>query len=134
MKLEKLIGNLSGIITASVLMFASPQNAYAKVTQVDRRLNGTIIRVNDGKAACVSCGHKIKKKLKIESSEKIKKNNSVVVIKEESDNTYPVVEIECPECGNSKAYFWTMQTRSSDESETKFYKCMKCRHTWRKYR
>ncbi|PIO07920.1 transcription factor S, partial [Candidatus Pacearchaeota archaeon CG10_big_fil_rev_8_21_14_0_10_35_219] len=32
------------------------------------------------------------------------------------------------------AYFWTMQTRAADESETKFYRCTKCDHTWREYR
>ncbi len=95
---------------------------------------GSLIIVKDGKAACASCGHKIKKKLKIEASEKITKKEEIAVIKEESDNTYPVVDIVCPKCKNKKSYFWTQQTRSSDESETKFYKCIKCKHTWRVYR
>ncbi|PJB94591.1 transcription factor S, partial [Candidatus Pacearchaeota archaeon CG_4_9_14_0_8_um_filter_35_24] len=25
-------------------------------------------------------------------------------------------------------------TRAADESETKFYRCTKCDHTWREYR
>ena len=90
--------------------------------------------IKEDKAACVSCGHKPKKRPKIEASEKIEKKDSVVVIKEDADNTLPVVQMECPKCGNKKSYFWTTQTRSSDESETKFYKCTKCKHTWRKYR
>ena len=32
-----------------------------------------------------------------------------------------------------KSYFWMMQTRGSDEPETKFYKCEKCKHVWRDY-
>jgi transcription factor S len=95
---------------------------------------GGMILVTEGKAACVSCGHKPKDKVKIQSSEKIKKQQVVAVIKEESDNTNPIVEIKCPKCKNNKAYFWTKQTRSSDESETKFYKCLECKHTWRVYR
>ncbi len=95
---------------------------------------GSIIIIKKGKAVCVNCGHKLKKKLKIEASEKMIKQESVAVINEEADNTYPIVQIECPECKNKKSYFWTMQTRSSDEAETKFYKCTKCKHTWRKYR
>ncbi len=95
---------------------------------------GGMILVQDDKAACANCGHKPKKRPKIESSEMIGKHDSIAVIKEGSDNTLPVVETECPKCGNKKAYFWTKQTRSSDESETKFYRCTKCNHAWRKYR
>jgi len=95
---------------------------------------GSIVLVQDYKAACASCGHKVKKKPKIEASEKIKRQDSVAVIKEGSDNTLPIIEMECPKCKNNKAYFWTKQTRSADESETKFYKCTKCGHAWRKYR
>lgn len=95
---------------------------------------GSIIVVKDNKAVCAACGHKAKKKPKIEAMEKIGKRESVAIINEEADNTYPTVQIECPNCKNKKAYFWTTQTRSSDESETKFYKCTKCKHTWRAYR
>jgi DNA-directed RNA polymerase subunit M len=95
---------------------------------------GGMILVTDSKAACVRCGHKLKKKPKIESSEKTEHKGEIEIIKEEADITHPIVEIECLKCKNKKAYFWTMQTRGSDESETKFYKCTKCKHTWRKYR
>jgi hypothetical protein len=46
-KLEKIIGVLGGIVTAGVLMFASPNYADAKVTQVEKRSNGTIVRIYD---------------------------------------------------------------------------------------
>lgn len=95
---------------------------------------GALILLKDGKAECASCGYKPKKKIKIEASEKIKSRESIVVIDEDKENTYPVVQIKCPKCNNKEAYFWTTQTRSSDESETKFYKCVKCKHTWRVYR
>jgi len=32
-----------------------------------------------------------------------------------------------------KQGWWTQQTRSSDEPETRFYRCMKCKKTWREY-
>lgn len=95
---------------------------------------GGMIIFEDKKAYCASCGHKPKKRIKIESSEKLEKKEEVAIVKEDSDTTYPTVEMECPKCGHKKAYFWTQQTRSADESETKFYKCIKCKHTWRKYR
>ncbi len=95
---------------------------------------GGIIIVKDNKAVCAACGIKSAKKPKIEVSEKIEKHELVAVIDEEEDNTYPVIDMVCPKCKHKKAYFWTTQTRASDESETKFYKCTKCKHTWRKYR
>jgi DNA-directed RNA polymerase subunit M len=90
--------------------------------------------VADGRATCLSCGKKLDKKPRIEASEKMEKASEISVVNEDAANIYPEVDMTCPECKNKKAYFWTMQTRSSDESETKFYKCTKCKHTWRKYR
>ena len=88
----------------------------------------------DKPAVCAKCGYKHKGKLKIQSSEKILVPGRVAVVDESKLNTYPIIEIKCPSCKQKEAYFWTMQTRSSDESETKFYKCVKCEHTWRTYR
>jgi DNA-directed RNA polymerase subunit M len=93
-----------------------------------------IIVLSEGKAVCPSCGYRPKKRIRIESSEKIENKESIAIIKEGSDNTYPIVQIKCEKCKNNSAYFWTTQTRSSDESETKFYKCVKCGHTRREYR
>lgn len=95
---------------------------------------GGIIAVKEGKAVCAACGAKASKKPKIEASEKIRRHETIAVVKEGDDNTYPIVDMECPSCKNKKSYFWSIQTRASDESETKFYKCVKCQHTWRKYR
>jgi transcription factor S len=94
---------------------------------------GSIILVQDKKAVCAKCSYKPKGKVKIQASEKIVKHGKVAVIKEKELNTYPIIEMKCDKCKNKKAYFWTLQTRASDESETKFYKCTKCEHTWRDY-
>ena len=56
-----------------------------------------------------------------------------VQIEEDKDTAYPLVDKECPKCGNKKAYFWEIQTRASDEPATQFFKCEKCKHTWRHY-
>jgi len=95
---------------------------------------GGVIVPQDKKAICAKCGFKSSKSVKIQSTQKLEKGEGVVVIKEKELNTYPVVDIKCPECKNKQAYFWTLQTRASDESETKFYKCTDCEHTWRVYR
>jgi transcription factor S len=95
---------------------------------------GGIIKIENNIAFCAGCRHKFKKKPKIEAREIINKKELIEVIDEEADNTYPLVQIDCPKCGHKKAFFWTSQTRAADEPETKFYKCEKCKHTWRKYR
>lgn len=82
---------------------------------------------------CARCDYSTKEKLKIKTSEKIEERNKVAVVKKEM-NTLPIVVEKCKECGNDKAYFWTIQTRAGDEAETKFFKCTKCDHTWREYR
>ncbi|HOI18484.1 MAG TPA: transcription factor S [Candidatus Woesearchaeota archaeon] len=82
---------------------------------------------------CASCGY-ASKESKTVLTEKSEEQKEVVVIDNASEGeNLPKMEVECPKCGNSYAYFWTMQTRASDEPETKFYKCTKCEHTWRDY-
>lgn len=94
---------------------------------------GSLIMVQDGKAKCAGCNYSPKNPVSIKSSEKIEKRKEIAVISEK-EKTYPEVEIDCPKCEHKKAFFWTIQTRSSDEPETRFFKCTKCDHTWRVYR
>ena len=55
--------------------------------------------------------------------ENMEKTKEVEIVDEADGQTYPVVDQECSQCKNKKAYFWLVQTRASDEPETKFYKC-----------
>ncbi|MFA6974243.1 MAG: transcription factor S [Parcubacteria group bacterium] len=86
---------------------------------------------NDG---CPRCSYTSKGKLKITISEKIDDKKEVPVISDDDAKVLPIVTEKCKKCGNNKAYFWTVQTRSGDEAETKFFKCTKCEFTWREYR
>lgn len=81
---------------------------------------------------CRSCGKIIKKKTKhkIES----KSDNEGVVVIEDNTPSLPTTEKECPKCSHGRAYWWLIQTRSSDEPPTQFYKCVKCKNTWREYK
>lgn len=38
---------------------------------------------------------------------------------------------ECPKCGNHEAYWWIVQTDTAEEPSTQFFRCTKCKHTWR---
>lgn len=82
--------------------------------------------------AC-SCGYVDKGKEKIELKEEIKNKQRETEIVNEQETTLPETEAECPKCGHKKAGYWLVQTRAGDEPETKFLKCMKCKHTWRDY-
>jgi transcription factor S len=79
-----------------------------------------------------SCGYTDKKMEAPTFRENLGGGPQVAVVDREIE-PLPLTEAACPECGNDKAYYWTMQTRASDEPETKFYKCQKCKHTWRDY-
>ena len=39
----------------------------------------------------------------------------------------------CPKCSYKEAETWQEQTRSADEPSTTFFRCLKCRFTWREY-
>ena len=79
-----------------------------------------------------SCGYKqaAEKVTIVETSEPAK--GVVVVEKETSVNV--IVDAQCEKCGNKKAEYWEVQTRSADEPPTRFHKCTKCGHTWREYK
>ena len=95
---------------------------------------GSVLVEKRKKYGCMKCSYTAKGKVKIESTEEMQELKKVPLIKEKESNVMPTVAANCPKCGNKEAYFWTSQTRSADEAETKFFKCVKCNHTWREYR
>lgn len=70
---------------------------------------------------------------KIEQKKQKMKENTVVITKEDRVSVHPIVTKECPHCGNKEAEAWQEQTRSADEASTSFFKCTKCKKTWREY-
>lgn len=51
----------------------------------------------------------------------------------EGEDTNPTIKLDCEKCGHDEAIWWMFQTRSADEPTTRFYRCTKCKHTWRDY-
>ena len=81
-----------------------------------------------------SCGyiHKDKEEAKIKLSDELVKDKKIEVMDEEDKiKTMPLTTIDCPMCDSESARFWTVQTRSADEAETRFFRCEKCHHIWR---
>lgn len=58
-----------------------------------------------------------KKLIVVSSDDKISGNMKVIKI--------------CPKCENKEAETWQVQIRSSDEPSTIFFRCTKCKFTWR---
>ena len=92
---------------------------------------------NATSAICPKCGYsestakKNKKETKEERKEEMSKLN--IVEGDEAKETLSTIKIDCEKCGNNEAVWWMLQTRSADEPTTQFYRCTKCRHTWRNY-
>ena len=94
---------------------------------------GSILVQKLKNAGCPRCNYSAKGKLNIKISEKVDEKREIPVITDKEQEVHPIVNEVCPKCDHDKAYFWTIQTRASDESETKFFKCVKCEHTRRDY-
>ncbi len=94
---------------------------------------GTVLVQKTKNFSCPKCGYRAKEKLKIISCEKVAKAGKIEVLHEKESSVWPVVAEICPKCGHNQAYYFSAQMRSGDEAETQFYKCIKCKHTWRKY-
>ncbi|HUU79644.1 MAG TPA: transcription factor S [candidate division Zixibacteria bacterium] len=95
----------------------------------------------DGKVVitCPNCGagKKELKKDDLKLSEKIthsEKDQMVVIENPEELDTMPTKPMRCPKCEKIvKTQYWAVQTRSGDEAATRFYRCTKCKQTWREY-
>ncbi len=87
--------------------------------------NGSLVYI------CPSCGYE-EPYGNTELSIPVTRENKVLNLDKDT-TAEPVVKVECPKCGNNEAYTWIVQTRSGDEGGTVFYRCTKCRYTWRIY-
>jgi transcription factor S len=88
----------------------------------------------DGKKvlAC-SCGHKNRNLEGTKIKEVVEEKKGIEVIDKDETETLPTTKVTCPKCDHDIAYYWLVQTRAGDEPETKFMKCVECKHTWRDY-
>lgn len=84
--------------------------------------------------SCSNCGSIPKKKPNLILSETVKlERKDEIEVVEKKIEILPKTNEECPKCRHREAYYWLVQTRASDEASTRFFKCVKCSHTWRAY-
>lgn len=82
---------------------------------------------------CKNCDFKSTEVQDTKLTESVKKSKVEVGVVEKEVEIKPIVNVDCPKCEHKKAYFWSEQTRAGDEGETRFFRCEKCKHTWREY-
>ena len=92
------------------------------------------LKMGDFGLQCPKCdyvlGKEVKHTKKIEDEPESQFN---VLTESEGEEILPTIKIECEKCGNDEAVWWMLQTRSADEPTTRFYRCQKCKYTWRDY-
>jgi len=82
---------------------------------------------------CSSCGYSRVEKEDILMKETVRGKKKLEVTEDKSRQAMPKMQTECPKCAAKEAYYWTQQTRASDEPETQFFECVKCKNRWRTY-
>ena len=94
-----------------------------------------IPKKDDGKTVigCTKCRNTVVKREHLIIKEKTDFIDKKIQVIDKRVETLPKTREDCPKCGHKEAYFWTIQTRAADEAETRFFKCVKCSHTWRSY-
>jgi len=87
------------------------------------------------KLICTGC--KAKKEILNKDEYRIKteqkKEEEKLLIVDEEIRTLPTIRAKCSRCGHMEAEWWFLQTRKADEAETRFFRCTKCKLTWREY-
>ena len=98
---------------------------------------GQLMKSKDGKLTCSKCGYAeeitAKEKEQMKKVAYMQENDILIVDGDENLGTKPTLAVTCPNCGHDLAEWWLRQIRSADESEVRFFRCTKCRHTWREY-
>ena len=96
-----------------------------------------MVPIKKGKTSyvkCRHCGKEMKKEMKGMKIVEEKINHKGVVVIEKDTTLLPLIDKECPKCEYGRAYWWMQQTRSAGEPPTQFFRCEKCKHTWREYK
>ena len=95
------------------------------------------LKNDNGLLSCPKCKY-VKEKPDKSIKEKPEEINSEFLVMDESDLSQAkglesTIKIDCEKCHNQEGVWWSLQTRSADEPETRFYRCIKCNFTWRDY-
>lgn len=95
-------------------------------------------RIDDKLFLICKCGYQQEiQNDNIDIEKSIKKKNQaleknfLIVSDEDKISVHLKAKKDCPKCDNIEAETWQVQIRSSDEPSTHFFRCIKCKYTWR---
>ena len=92
------------------------------------------LKKGDAGLQCPKCGYLEEQKEKQTKKVDEPVEESILAFEgNEGEESHPTIKIECEKCGHDEAIWWMLQTRSADEPTTQFYRCTKCKYTWRNY-
>ncbi|WP_323675048.1 transcription factor S [Halorubellus sp. PRR65] len=95
---------------------------------------GSMMKTEGDHWVCGSCGHEQgrdeAKEAEMVTTEG-QEVSEVIDISGAEERGLPQMTAHCPKCDNDRAYYYTQQIRSADESETRFFICTECEHKWR---
>jgi len=93
------------------------------------------LKKSDSGLECSKCGYTEGQEEKLtKKTNKQEPDNSLLAFEgNEGEESYSTIKMDCAKCGHDEAVWWMFQTRSADEPTTRFYRCQKCKHTWRDY-
>ena len=80
---------------------------------------------------CRKCGFKKKKIGRNVVVNKQEKREITIIEDNDRINILPKTKIKCTKCDNNEAFWILRQMRGSDEPESRFYTCTKCKYKWR---
>lgn len=67
----------------------------------------------------------------IQRKKKDLESNLIIISGKDKISVHLKTKRICPKCGFTEAETWQVQIRGADEPMTHFFKCMKCKYTWR---
>jgi transcription factor S len=57
--------------------------------------------------------------------------NLIIASDQDKISIFPKMIAICPKCGYKEVETWQTQIRGADEPSTSFFRCIKCKFTWR---
>ncbi len=91
------------------------------------------MRLQKKSYVCSKCGYSEQSSVKIVEAAEGTTSEAMKTIDTADMAGVSTVDEQCPKCGYGKATWFMQQTRGGDEPTTRFYRCVRCRHTWREY-
>jgi DNA-directed RNA polymerase subunit M len=96
---------------------------------------GSLMYPQGDKLVCRKCGKSKPKTggMVVVSGPGLQKKEIPVFDLQKQKDKIATIDEPCPKCKARETMWQMIQTRGTDEPATRFFRCLKCGHTWREY-